>query len=204
MIPGSKVQSNGRTTRSADFGWLRATIRATWCALFALLVVALGVPVRAQTLPGARLPDIPVPRVGLTYVDLGSGERATPALDLTLLDSAPLFWRANLVAGLIGSTKGASYGYGGLQVPLVLPYGFVARPSVSVGLYNGGHGMDLGHAIEFRSALMLEHAVSARVRVSAVLFHLSNGGLGRRNPGMEAVGVGLSFVPDGVARSSFD
>jgi lipid A 3-O-deacylase len=175
-------------------------------AVLLLLVGSFGLraPLGAQTLANASGPNIAVPRVGLTYMDLGSGEKATPALELTLADSAPLFWRAGLVAGLIASAKGAAYGYGGLQVPLPLFLGLVARPSVSVGLYSDGKGVDLGHALEFRSAFLVERSVSRRITVSAVLFHLSNGGLGRRNPGMEAVGVGVSFVPQGVIRSPLD
>lgn len=137
----------------------------------------------------------PIPWVGLTYVDLGSGEPATPALELSYAKLHPPMWRPGLVAGAVFSLRGAVYGYGGLQLPVPLPLGFVARPSVAVGLYQDGGGFDLGHALEFRSALVVERAVSERIRVSTVLFHLSNAGIGRRNPGMEAVGIGVTIVP---------
>jgi hypothetical protein len=98
--------------------------------------------------------------------------------------------------GLVASARGAFYLYGGLQLRFPLPHGVAASPSVAAGVYEPGSGLDLGHSLEFRSALLLELPVSSRIRVSAVFFHLSNAGLGTRNPGMEGAGLGLSFVPE--------
>lgn len=158
----------------------------------------------AQTFEQVTRADVPVPRVGITYMDLGSGHPATPAAEITVADAAPLFWRAGLVAGVLASAKGAVYGYGGLQVPLRMPLGLVARPSVSVGLYRGGEGMDLGHPLEFRSAFLVERGVTDEITVSALLYHLSNAGIGRRNPGMEAIGIGVTFVPSTIRGPGFD
>lgn len=136
-----------------------------------------------------------VSRLGVAYLDLRSGE-PTPALELTYYGLRPRVWRASTVSGLVASARGSFYLYGGLQLRLPLPYDIAASPSVSAGIYEAGAGLDLGHSLEFRSALLLELPVSSRIRVSAVVFHLSNASLGARNPGTEGAGLGVSFVPE--------
>ena len=98
-----------------------------------------------------------------------------------------------MIGGVLTSTDGVVYGYTGLHLPVPLPLGVLARPSFSVGLYESGGGMELGHALEFRSSIVFERVVADRgVRVSAMLYHLSNAGLGFTNPGLEAVGVAIA------------
>lgn len=189
-------------TRASTGRLATATHRVKRAAVVVGLLFAVAAPLRAQTLDATRPPDVAVPRVGFSFLGLRPGQPATPALELALVDLTPLFWRVSPIAGLIASAKGAAYGYGGLQVPVSLPLGLVARPSVSIGLYTDGRGMDLGHALEFRDAFLLERAVTGSLTLSAVFYHLSNAGLGRRNPGTEAVGIGLSFIPARVLRSA--
>lgn len=148
--------------------------------------------------PEAEEGAVQTPRFGVTLVDLGSGQTGTPALELTRLYETPLFWRVGVGAGLTASFRGAVYGYGGFHLPVYLPAGIVARPSVSLGLYEGGTGMDLGHAIQFRSGIVLERRVSNRLLLSALLYHMSNAGLGRRNPGMEGLGIGVTYIANGA------
>jgi lipid A 3-O-deacylase len=142
--------------------------------------------------------EVPTPggisRLGIAYLDFRSGE-ATPAVELTYYGQGPRVWRASTVSGLVASARGAFYLYGGLQLRFPLPFEIAASPSLSAGVYEPGAGPDLGHALEFRSALLLEVPVTSRIRVSAVFFHLSNAGLGERNPGTEGAGLGISFVP---------
>jgi len=136
-----------------------------------------------------------VSRLGVAYIDVRSGQ-PTPALELTYYGLAPRFRRASTVSGLVASARGEFYLYGGLELRFPLPHGIAAIPSVSAGVYEEGAGLDLGHPLEFRSALLMELSVSSRIRVSAVFFHLSNAGLGERNPGTEGVGLGVSFAPE--------
>jgi hypothetical protein len=136
-----------------------------------------------------------ISRLGIDYLDLRSGA-PTPAVELTYYGLTPLLWRASTVSGLVASARGAFYLYGGLQLRFLLPYAIAASPSLAAGVYEAGAGLDLGHSIEFRSALLVELPVSSRIRVSAVFFHLSNAGLGARNPGTEGAGLGVSFVPE--------
>ncbi len=134
----------------------------------------------------------PQARIGLTYVGVDTEVGPTAAAELTYLGSTPRIWRAGLIAGLFTTTRGAVYGYGGLHLPLPLPFGILARPSFSIGLYEKGRGMELGHVLEFRSSFVLEREIGERVSVSAMLYHLSNAGLGFKNPGLEAVGLAVA------------
>jgi hypothetical protein len=168
-------------------------------SVLALLVLLWSAPSPLLGQVAAPLQEVPartgVSRLGIAYLDFRSGE-PTAAVELTYYGLTPRIWRASTVSGLVASTRGAFYLYGGLQVRFPLPYGVAASPSLSAGVYEPGSGLDLGHSIEFRSALLVELPVSNRIRVSAVFFHLSNAGLGARNPGTEGAGLGVSFVPE--------
>lgn len=201
---GSRVGPSRWETRTSErvdtdprvLAGFRACARGAGALTIGVLALSLSAaPVSGQNPAMGVPPGGAVPGAGLLYMDLGSGEDPTPALELTFTDETPRLWRAGLTAGLISSVEGAVYGYGGLQLPISLPLGLVARPSVSAGLYSAGGGFDLGHALEFRSALVLERRITERVRISTVFFHLSNAGLGRSNPGMEALGFGISLAP---------
>lgn len=178
----------------------RNRLHARTCANPIVLAVAgllaCAVPAASQV----ALPPTPptagfsTPRFGVTVVDLGSGKTGSPAIELTRFYDSPVFWRVGVGAGLTVSARGAVYGYGGLHLPLELPGGLIARPSVSFGLYEGGSGMDLGHVIEFRSGIVLERQIADRLLLSGLLYHMSNAGLGRRNPGMEGLGIGVTFL----------
>ena len=166
-------------------------------ALFCLLGGA-PLPLMGQS-AGPLVDEVPTPggvsRLGIAYLDLRTGE-PTPALEVTYYGLTPLVWRASTVSGLVASARGSFYLYGGLQLRFPLPHGVAASPSVAAGVYEEGGGLDLGHSLEFRSALLVEVPVSSRIRLSAVFFHLSNAGLAERNPGTEGAGLGLSFVPE--------
>jgi lipid A 3-O-deacylase len=165
----------------------------------ALLWLLGSVPASLHGQSAAPLQDVPTPggvsRLGITYLDLRTGE-PIPAVEVTYYGLSPLVWRASTVSGLVASARGSFYMYGGLQLRFPLPYGIAASPSLAAGVYEEGSGLDLGHFLEFRSALLLEVPVSSRIRLSAVYYHLSNAGLADRNPGTEGAGLGLSFVPE--------
>ncbi len=63
----------------------------------------------------------------------------------------------------------------------------VATPSFSFGLYGEGDGKDLGHAVEFRSAIQIAYRFDDRSRLGIMLHHLSNAGLDDINPGANTV-----------------
>ena len=156
-----------------------------------------ALPIRGQTSDSESRRIVPALRAGPTFVGIDTEVGPNAAVELTYVGSTPRVWRAGLIGGLFASTLGTLYGYGGLQLPVPLPLGLLARPSFSVGLYERGTGVELGHVLEFRSSFVLERNVSDQVAVSAMFYHLSNAGLGFRNPGLEAVGVAVAIPLSG-------
>lgn len=169
-----------------------------WKHAARMLILILGsmfcqLSLQGQALESARQTEGPYLRVGVTYVGIDTDSGPWAAAEVAYLGSTPKLWRAGLIAGLVASTHGTVYGYGGIHLPVSLPLGILVRPSFAVGIYERGRGMELGHALEFRSSFVVERLISDRVRVSAMIYHLSNAGLGFKNPGLEALGIGVAF-----------
>jgi hypothetical protein len=97
------------------------------------------------------------------------------------------------IAGIMGTTDRAAYGYGGIRVDLFLGRRLVLTPSFAAGLYADGDGKELGHTIEFRSGAELAWRFDNRARVGAGFYHISNAGLGKSNPGTEILSLVFSW-----------
>jgi len=62
-------------------------------------------------------------------------------------------------------------------------------PSFGAGIYAEHNGTDLGYPLEFRSGLECGYDFKEAGRISIGFWHLSNAGLGDRNPGTELVAL---------------
>lgn len=109
-------------------------------------------------------------------------------------------WIFKPYGGLMTSTKGAVYGYAGLRLDLFFGRRWVLTPSTAFGAFEKGSGKDLGSALEFRSGIEIAYRLDDRSRIGAGLFHLSNAGVGNRNPGEEAVVLYYAIPVDWFAR----
>ena len=91
--------------------------------------------------------------------------------------------------GYNATDESAYYGYFGLSVDLYFAKCkcFVITPSLAVGAYEDGDQIRMGNTIEFRSGGDFMYRFRNNVRVGAGVFHISNAGLGYRNPGSEQV-----------------
>ncbi|MFZ0565490.1 MAG: acyloxyacyl hydrolase [Chlamydiales bacterium] len=81
--------------------------------------------------------------------------------------------------------KYAAYFSAGLGIQLFLGDHFVVTPSFGPGLFFRGKGADLYYPIEFRSSIEAAFRFSNYSRIGAQFYHISNAGLGRKNPGAE-------------------
>lgn len=90
-------------------------------------------------------------------------------------------------AGILGTNDSQFYGYSGLSTDLYFLRCkcFVLTPSLSVGFYDDGDGIRMGHLVEFRSGGDFTYKFKNNVRVGIGIFHISNAGMGYRNPGTE-------------------
>ena len=103
-------------------------------------------------------------------------------------------WRLRWAVGGSVSDEGALWAGAGAVLPLagMEGGGFFAAASFMPGLYARGGGPDLGHAVEFRSGFEAGYAHRSGLRISVVVDHLSNGGLGDVNPGSDAIGLRIA------------
>ena len=91
--------------------------------------------------------------------------------------------------GFLGTTENAFYGYFGLSTDLYFfdCKCFLLSPSLAVGGYEDGDQIRLGHTLEFRSGGDISYRFRNDVRVGVGLYHISNAGLGKENPGTESI-----------------
>lgn len=109
----------------------------------------------------------------------------------------PMEYGIRPTIGMTATLDGGVYGYGGVnwEVPLVDNQLYLI-PNFMAGAYAQGDGKDLGHAIEFRSGIELSYQMSNAHRVGVALNHMSNAGLGDKNPGEETLLINYS-IPAG-------
>lgn len=98
------------------------------------------------------------------------------------------------------TTDGSVYGYGGFNWDIELVANqFYVIPNFMAGLYAEGDGKDLGHAIEFRSGIEFAYQMQNAHRVGLAFNHVSNAGIGNKNPGAETLMLTYS-LPMGTMR----
>ena len=147
-----------------------------------VLIGAAGGPARAQD------PD---------FLTFGAGafdyndDSTAGVISLAYLSAKRLLFLQPL-GGFMVTFDGGVYGYAGLGLDVFFGRRIVATPSFSIGLYGEGGGKDLGHAVEFRSAIQIAYRFDDRSRLGIVLHHLSNAGIDDTNPGANTLMLAYS------------
>ncbi len=156
---------------------IRRWYRGAACALALWFAV-----VAAPALAGE---DPPFLALGGGFFDINDYEEAA---ELRIAyRGARRLWLFKPFGGLMASSDAAVYGYGGILLDLFFGRRWVLTPSFAAGLYEDGSGKDLGHAVEFRSALELAYRFDNRARVGLSFYHISNASLADNNPGTEVL-----------------
>jgi len=105
----------------------------------------------------------------------------------------PLYINSNVfirpLLGMMGTSQGSGYLYGGIAFDFFLTKQIVLTPSFAPGIYIKGGGMELGLPLEFRSSIELSWRMRNKARLGAMFYHMSNASLGFRNPGTECLVV---------------
>ena len=102
-------------------------------------------------------------------------------------------WSLLPAVGATVHDNGAYFVYSELRREFRLGGSWLLVPSFGVGFFEDGKKLDLGHTVEFRSGLEVGHRLENGWRVGVALLHLSNGGIGDRNPGTEAIVFSISI-----------
>ena len=138
--------------------------------------------------------DPPFLALGAGFFDINDNEEA---VEFRIeYRSASRLWIVKPFGGVMVSSDAAFYGYGGILLDVFFGRRWVLTPSFAAGFYEDGSGKDLGHAIEFRSALELAYRFDNRVRVGLSFYHLSNASLADNNPGTEVLTLVYSIPLD--------
>ena len=89
--------------------------------------------------------------------------------------------------------NGASYLYAELKRDFRLENGFIVTPSFGLARFDASPDLQLGQTLEFRSGIEVGYELDNRNRIGIALYHLSNGGLARENPGTEVLMVSFTM-----------
>ncbi|MEO5374958.1 MAG: acyloxyacyl hydrolase [Alphaproteobacteria bacterium] len=108
-----------------------------------------------------------------------------------------MVWLVKPHVGAMVTSNGAKFGWGGLLLDFELTPNWMVTPSTSVGVYSRGSGKDLGYSLEFRSGVDVAYRFDDNTRLGLGVYHISNAGLGRKNPGEESI-IATYALPVGV------
>ena len=185
-------ERNVRTRRSAN--------RAA-CGVLVALGLAAADPAAAQITFGPVTFGSPgdPPRIaigsGVFDVIPNSGKPGSGATGLALGEYrfGDVLWIISPFIGTFGTAKGAFYGYGGFGLDINFFRRLVATPNVAVGYFTPGTGVNLGAHTEFREGAEFYYRFDNMNRLGVGMYHMSNAGIGKQNPGVELVTVVLTM-----------
>jgi lipid A 3-O-deacylase len=104
------------------------------------------------------------------------------------LQLRPGLFGLQAILGATSAENESFYGYLGLRREFIRDPLYVAV-FTGLGRFRLGERPDLGGGLEFRSGIELGFRAPEDWRVGLVLYHLSNGGIERRNPGSETLAL---------------
>jgi lipid A 3-O-deacylase len=119
------------------------------------------------------LPDSKKPGAGVT------------GLALSEYRFGDVLWIVAPFIGVMGTGKGAFYGYGGFGLDVNVAEKWVIAPTAAVGYFSHGAGIDLGAHCEFRTGAEIDYRFDNLTRLGVGFYHMSNAGIGQKNPGVE-------------------
>ena len=103
------------------------------------------------------------------------------------------YWLFKPLVGAMVNSDGSFHGYAGIVSDFYFGRRVVVSPSVAPGFFVKGGGKDLDYPLEIRSQLEIAYRFDDRSRLGLAFSHMSNAGLGDRNPGSESVTVYYSI-----------
>ena len=179
---------------------LRTAARGVGISLLLALGIVGATPAAAQIAFGPVTFGSPgdPPRIALgggafdVLPDNKKPGHGTTGLALAEYRFGDAWWILSPFVGAMGTGKGAVYTYVGFGFDINFPYNFVVTPSFAGGYFEGGHGIDLGYYWEFRSGAELDYRFANNRRLGVGFYHISNAGLGNKNPGVELATVVLT------------
>jgi lipid A 3-O-deacylase len=171
-------------------------LRFVWGMLLALCAVWFGAPV----VEAQDFDDPPFLSVGGGYFDPYRRRDTAVEFKFEYRHDRRFLWVFKPFFGASVNTDEAFHLFGGVLIDIYLGDRIVITPSFAPGYYDSGNGLQLGHHVEFRSALEIAYRFDNRVRLGIGYSHVSNAHLSNQNPGSETAFIMLSMPLYGLAR----
>ena len=158
--------------------------------------IATASPATAQIALGSFVTlgspaDPPSIGTGAGVFDINPDRKKTDATRNAQLQGEYRFgdvlWIVAPFVGLMGTSAGAFYGYAGFGFDVNFGANWVATPTFAGGYWYRGDGLNLGSWWEFRSGAEFDYRFANRTRLGLAFYHISNAGLGKQNPGEQAL-----------------
>ena len=152
-----------------------------------LALVALGAA--AESLPDD---DVHVLRVGAADIRLHNGLDWPYAIDVTYRLRPVGAWQVAPAVGIEAATGGARFYYVEAQRDFAIDDRWFVVPALGLGFFQDGSDLELGHGLQFRTALSFGCRLRPAWRAGLTFTHISNAGLEDSNPGTEEMAVWVS------------
>ena len=135
--------------------------------------------------------------MGAGLFDTGGSDSPVQAEAELRLDNVRLFhgrsWELVPAFGVMATDDSAYYGHGSFRFNLRAGERWVLSMYTGAGVFDRGDGKDLGHTVEFRSAMEFAYRFDDRSRLGLSVYHLSNASLSNNNPGTEVLTLHYSY-----------
>ena len=162
--------------------------RCRWAAL--TLLLALSSPLGAAAKETSTTSWLLVAEGGVLGLD--GAAAAFAGLEIRF---RPVRWGIYPLGGFLASADGSSHVRLGLGRDFRVTERFVVALNSAAGYWERGDGPDLGHDLEFRSALDLACRLREDLRVGLTVAHLSNASIADSNPGVETLSLSVAWRP---------
>ncbi len=157
--------------------FMQAMVRAA-----AIIAVVIGAATQFVRPAAAEDPDL----LSFTTAYYDVYHRKDPAAEVAIeYRNSERYWIFKTFGGMAGTSDFTGYVYAGILIDLYFGQHIVLTPSFAPGVWLKGDGKDLGYPIEFRSQIEMAYRFDDHSRLALAYAHMSNGGLGDRNPGVE-------------------
>lgn len=158
---------------------------AAW-ALAIAIAAAWASPAAAQVKLKSTDGDPDFLSFGVGAFDVIAGDKRAAAFSVEYASERRLWIFHPIVGAMVNSDRGGD-AYAGVAVDLFFGNRWVVTPSFAPSVWVRGGSKDLGYPIEFRSSIALAYRFDDRSRLGLDLYHLSNAGLDKHNPGTEVL-----------------
>ena len=154
-----------------------------------LLLALFALRTAAESLPDD---EVHLLRVGAADIRLHDGLDWPYAIDVTYRSHPLGAWRVAPAVGIELADGGARFYYVEAQRAFPINGRWSVVPALGLGFFQDGSDLDLGHDLQFRTALSFGYRLRPAWCVGVSFTHISNAGLEDSNPGTEEMAVWVS------------